>query len=99
MSLRHPGSKYYKAMPYLLWQRVRRLVLVRDSWKCTRCGRYGRLEVHHIKELQFGGTNDMSNLQTLCRDCHLEHHQKKTNPERLQWRQLTEQILDSAFHL
>ena len=99
MSLKHPGSQYYAAMPYVLWQRVRRLVLVRDSWKCTRCKRHGRLEVHHIKELQGGGNNDLSNLTTLCRDCHLRHHQQHTNPERWQWRQLTQQILDSAFHV
>ena len=27
------------------WARLRRVVLVRDSWKCVKCGRSGRMEV------------------------------------------------------
>ena len=50
------------------WARLRRVVLVRDSWKCVKCGRSGRMEVDHIKPLHLGGAwYDLANLQTLMR--------------------------------
>jgi 5-methylcytosine-specific restriction endonuclease McrA len=54
------------------WARVRLLALRRDGFKCAECGSRHRLECHHVKpvrthpELAF----DLSNLRTLCRDCH-----------------------------
>ena len=55
------------------WARLRREVLDRDSWKCVKCGRRGRLEVDHRLAMRFGGeVYDLENLQTLCRACHLE---------------------------
>ena len=49
------------------WARLRRVVLVRDSWRCAKCGRSGRMEVDHIKPLHLGGAwYDLANLQTLC---------------------------------
>ena len=53
------------------WKQLRRQALDRDGWRCRRCGRAGRLEVHHVKELASGGRNDLSNLETLCRRCHM----------------------------
>lgn len=93
MSLKHPGSKYHEQIKGSAWQRLRRHVFVRDGWTCQRCGRYGRLEVHHIRLLSHDGTQDMSNLTTLCRDCHLLHHKQNANPERWQWRQLTQLLI------
>ncbi|MDE0658047.1 MAG: HNH endonuclease [Gammaproteobacteria bacterium] len=53
------------------WRRVRRHVLERDGYACCRCGRRGvRLEVDHVVPLKDGGTDDLSNLQTLCKPCH-----------------------------
>ena len=37
------------------WARVRLAVLDRDSWRCQKCGKAGRLEVDHIKPLEDGG--------------------------------------------
>ena len=37
---------------------------------CQRCGRYGRVTVHHIIPLSQGGTDDPDNLLTLCPACH-----------------------------
>ena len=54
------------------WGKVRLKVLDRDGWRCQTCGKAGRLEVDHIKPMENGGTvYDMTNLQTLCRGCHL----------------------------
>ncbi len=56
------------------WERLRLQVFDRDAHRCRECGRAGRLEAHHVVELAHGGTNDMSNLKTLCRTCHILIH-------------------------
>lgn len=45
------------------------LVLRRDRYRCVFCGRGGRLEVDHIVPWSAGGSDEMDNLRTLCRDC------------------------------
>lgn len=47
-------------------------VFKRDSFKCQYCGRQSPdviLEVDHILPVAEGGTNDILNLITSCRDC------------------------------
>lgn len=48
-------------------------VMSRDGFRCCLCGRTAdhgvELEVDHVIPVSKGGTSDMSNLQTLCRDC------------------------------
>lgn len=51
-------------------------VLARDKWKCLSCGRSARedgvlLEVDHIIPRSKGGSDDMINLQTLCKKCNI----------------------------
>ena len=53
------------------WGRLRRLVLDRGGWRCSQCGKAGRLEVDHVRPLHLGGDNDPANLQALCIGCHL----------------------------
>ena len=51
----------------------RTAVLERDNYTCQMCGknRYDgvKLEVDHIIPVSKGGSDNMSNLQTLCFDC------------------------------
>ena len=61
------------------WKRLRRRVLTRDRHTCQDCRRQGlgRVEVHHLKHLHDGGTDDLDNLVTLCGGpdgCHRARH-------------------------
>ncbi len=53
--------------------RVRYLVFSRDNYTCTACGAKARegadLVVDHMVPVNWGGTSEMSNLQTLCTRC------------------------------
>lgn len=52
--------------------RVRTLIFERDNYRCRMCGRSAdevTLEVDHIFPHTLGGTDDLNNLATLCRDC------------------------------
>lgn len=53
------------------WAKLRRLTFERDKYTCQSCGRVGgNLECDHILNQARGGSDDLSNLQTLCRECH-----------------------------
>lgn len=43
-----------------------------QNWKCNKCNDQltAWFEVDHIKRLEYGGTNEVSNLEALCRNCH-----------------------------
>ena len=51
--------------------RIRYGILNKDNFTCQHCGKRGIiLDVHHIIPLRLGGSDDISNLITLCRPCH-----------------------------
>lgn len=63
------------------WQRKRKRIFGRDKYLCQECKRQGILtavELHgarvgfcdHITPKAEGGTDDDTNLQTLCCECH-----------------------------
>lgn len=57
------------------WEITRQIVLARDRYRCTTCGRTAEqtgwpLEIHHIVPQSCGGGNDPMNLTTLCHPCH-----------------------------
>jgi len=59
----------------LHWNSIRRQVYLRDSWTCQKCGKtHVKLFAHHKKHLAQGGSNNMDNLETLCRSCHEKKH-------------------------
>jgi hypothetical protein len=55
---------------------TRRNALHRDQKRCRvpGCSCYANLDVHHIVHREHGGTNELSNLITLCEAHHLAHH-------------------------
>lgn len=67
------GSKQPESRP---WACMRRLAGFRDKWTCQHCNRRRAeksdldIEVHHIIAKLQGGTDHMTNLITLCTECH-----------------------------
>ena len=54
------------------WKVIRQFVLERDGFKCVRCNRRSGLECDHVLPISQGGHPwDPSNLQALCRGCHI----------------------------
>ena len=56
------------------WKRKRAQVLERDGYLCVECAKVGKVvparDVDHIVPLHLGGSDDVANLQALCRECH-----------------------------
>lgn len=55
------------------WQRIRKMFVARHPFceECLKKNKYVPVQdVHHIVPLSRGGTNDFSNLQSLCKSCH-----------------------------
>lgn len=62
------------------WLYKRKQAIERDNRECQKCGSLGgeegeiELHVDHITPKSDGGTDDLDNLRTLCRDCHMDVH-------------------------
>ena len=55
--MRRPGT----------WPTTRKAVKDRDRWRCRKCGKAGRLEVHHLDHNPLNDAPD--NLVTWCVSC------------------------------
>ena len=79
-------SKAHVALNPARWAGTRYQVFERDGWRCTRCGKAGRLEAHHVIPLIHGGTRyELSNIRTLCRACHIAHHKPVVSEAAKRW--------------
>jgi 5-methylcytosine-specific restriction protein A len=69
-----PQTSYGQGRGGRPWRRKRDQVLLRDQYlcQCEDCGgkRYFADEVDHIVPLSRGGTDDLSNLRAINKDCH-----------------------------
>ena len=57
--------------------RLRHEVFKRDNYRCRECGATNKettLEIDHIVPVSKGGTNNINNLQTLCKACNRAKH-------------------------
>lgn len=50
-------------------EEIQRAVWARDRHRCRNCGAPPPLQIDHILPVSRGGSNDLSNLQLLCRRC------------------------------
>lgn len=64
------------------WQQLRQAKLAREPL-CRVCSQNGRTtlatEVDHIKPKSSGGTDQWSNLQPICRECHAQKTAREGN--------------------
>jgi hypothetical protein len=78
-SLNNPelkGSQYQD--PTRLDENLRMACLMRDGYRCQQCSKqHVRLESHHIIFRSHGGKDTLTNLVTLCEQCHHRLHQGK----------------------
>lgn len=58
---------------------IKDIVQKRDGCKCCKCGGVRKLEIHHLIPKSAGGSNDETNLVTLCRKCH-KQVERSTGP-------------------
>ena len=56
------------------WQKLRKKVFDRDNNECVYCGSMDSLNCHHITYARLGNEK-LSDLTTLCRECHGELHE------------------------
>lgn len=47
----------------------RALVFARDGLQCRECGSSGELTIDHVVPVLRGGSDEIENLQTLCKQC------------------------------
>ncbi|MYH37356.1 MAG: hypothetical protein F4160_11220 [Rhodospirillaceae bacterium] len=80
-------SRRHARLDPALWAATRRAAFRRDGWRCTECGRAGRLEAHHEPPLRDGmDPYDLAGVKTLCRTCHIERHRPDAmTPGRAEW--------------
>ena len=52
--------------------KIRFQIYERDGYRCRKCGSTENLEIDHIYPISKGGKTELSNLQTLCRNCNLK---------------------------
>lgn len=68
------------------WDSRRKRVYRRDGYKCQNCGSKGgpkgdtELHAHHIVPKAKGGSHKISNLKTVCKDCHDAIHRNSMAP-------------------
>jgi len=59
------------------WEDRRQRVFRRDDYTCTECNDEdggGPLHCHHRVHISQGGSHELHNLTTLCKECHRDKH-------------------------
>ena len=73
-------SNLRSVLPPNLWDIVRKDAYKRAGWRCTVCGRQGRLEAH--EKWSYDEENALQKLDdvvALCRECHEVKHISRTS--------------------
>lgn len=67
------GSRGWSTGGSRQWRAIRQRVLYRDRYRCTIGGPEcagTAIEVDHIVNKAAGGTDDLTNLRSVCSECH-----------------------------
>ena len=64
-------NEYRPANKRYIRKAVKQAVTIRDNNSCVKCGAAENLHIDHEIALSRGGSNDIDNLQVLCKDCNL----------------------------
>ncbi|MEA1969769.1 MAG: RRXRR domain-containing protein [Thermodesulfobacteriota bacterium] len=70
-------GEQYQQGPLLYHKNFKQACLVRDDFKCRYCESKKQLQCHHKKTKSKKGTDKLSNLMTLCKQCHKDYHAAK----------------------
>lgn len=67
-------SKYkYRRKEWMLRRRIlTQIIFYRDGKVCARCGATEDLTIDHIVAIVNGGSDELTNLQVLCRSCNAQ---------------------------
>lgn len=65
----HSGCRVLPEERAAIPDRVRQSVYRRDGYRCVTCGTTERLSLDHIHPWSLGGSDEPSNLQTMCIPC------------------------------
>ena len=71
-------AQYFKSA---VWRAKRSAVLARDHHRCSSCGTYQNLTVHHDHGYGLIPDEPISDLRTLCRRCHTAFHHTHGFPQ------------------
>lgn len=61
------------------YRTILKQLLHRYHFKCAFCSGANNLTIDHIKPVKLGGTDDISNLQILCKSCNSKKGYKYSN--------------------
>jgi hypothetical protein len=64
-----PGDEVINTTKLPCYPSLRKAVYKRDGYICALCGNTSKLIIDHVVSIKLGGTNDLKNLQVLCRNC------------------------------
>lgn len=62
-----------------LYKKYKDFLLFKYNNKCAKCGSDKNLQIDHIVPITLGGTNEVYNLQILCKRCNVSKGGNKKN--------------------
>ena len=77
------------------WITLRAKLYRERGEQCEECFSIGEVQVHHIKPVSLGGAIwDESNLEIVCRSCHLDRHRKIEESKMPDWKRNLYRLID-----
>jgi hypothetical protein len=89
--IQHPDKQFTNKIKRSVSETKKKYISAQQGWKCHHCKQQlsAFYEVDHIVPLYKGGSNNLNNLVSLCREC----HSKKTAMDRIMDESKNEMVL------